>query len=202
MNSISMHKFTLLFTLLIFINPLLAQDTKQEVFEKINEWYLKHPKKYSLYINQNNATAKITRYHPKRIEEKNNLIDISFKGMEITLAFTKPLNIIGTHKDSLQKYFNYVSLTRIYNTINSEQWDIYPQTPTSSLRAKGVQFHSSRDAISASINWSIYTVSGYKNSKDCIEDRNIMDKEIKESCYVAVPKKLELEILLQNIPLK
>lgn len=197
-----MHKIILLFTILVFINPLFAQDTKQEVLEKINEWYVKHPKKYNLYINQNNATAKITRYHPERKEDKNNLIDISYKGMDITLAFSKPLHIIGTSKDSLQKYFNYVSLSRIYTTINSEQWDIYPKTPSSSLRANGVQFHSSRDALSATIHWSIYTVSGYKNSKECKEDRKIMDKGIKESCYIQVTKSLPIEIDIENLKIE
>ncbi|MGK0389179.1 MAG: hypothetical protein ACI94Y_001919 [Maribacter sp.] len=178
---------------------LLTQQPKSQIINNINTWYDSHPEKYSLIIKGKTASAKVSRYHPDRTDEKNDLIKISYKGMKVILKFTKPLDEISTDKDSLQKYISYLSLTNIYNEIPSKGWDVYPETPQSSLRGKGVEFTSGGDSISLNINWSIYTVMGYKNTKICTKERSISDSSISEKCYVAVNKRIPLEILITGL---
>jgi len=180
---------------------LFAQQSKKIVIKNISTWYDNHPNNYSFSINRNAASATGTRYHPERKDEKNTLIRISYEGMKITLAFTKSLDLISTHKDSLQKYFSYVSIDNLYININCNGWDIHPQTPSSSLRGKGVEFTSGGDSISLCINWSIYTVMGYKDTEYCDRVREVNDIGIDNSCYVAVDKRLPLEILINEVPI-
>ena len=187
-----------LFFFFFSISSVAPQQSKSQMIENINTWYENHPDKYSLSLNGSTASAKVTRYHPERQDEKNDLIEISYKGMEITLAFSRPLDEISTHKDSLQKYFSYVAIDDIYNNIVSDGWDTYPRTPSSSL-SKGVHFNAGGDSISLTINWSIYTVLGYKDSKKCNNERGIMDSGISESCYVSVDKNLPLEIIIDQL---
>jgi subtilisin family serine protease len=171
------------------------------VIKNINTWYDNHPKNYSFSINKSDASATVTRYHPKWKDEKNTLIRISNKEMNVTIAFTKSLDVISTHKDSLQKYFRYVSIDNIYNEIPATGWNIHPQTPLSSLRGKGVEFTAGGDSISLMINWSIYTVMGYKDTEKCHKEMAMMDMEIKDSCYVAVDKNVALEIIINDVPI-
>lgn len=178
---------------------LFAQEQKEKVIDAINSWYEQHPNTYSIFINGNDGFAKETRYHPERIDEKNNLIEISYKGMKITLAFDKPFDSISTYKDSLNTHFKYVAISKIYNDISSIGWDIHPLTPSSSMRGKGVLFTGGGDALSLVINWSTYTIMGYKNIKKCNEEMNMMDMGISESCFVAVNKVLPLEIRINNM---
>lgn len=186
---------------LCFISPVFAQESKSTATKKINAWYNDHPDNYSISINNNNASAKVTRYHPKRKDEKNTLIQITYEGMKITLGFTKPLDVISTHLDSLQKYLSDVSVEYIYSDIECNGWNIHPETPSSSLRGKGVRFTAGGDSLSLSINWSTYTVMGYRDSEKCNEERGMMDIGISDSCYVTVDKILPLEILINQVPI-
>jgi hypothetical protein len=194
-------KIKILTILLLSFSILNAQESKKTIVNNINSWYSKNPSKYSIEIKGDQASAQITRYHPERKEELDDLIRINYKGMRITLAFTKPLNVLTTNKDSLQKYFSYLSIDRIYNHIPSKGWDIYPKTPSNSLRGKGVTFTIGGDSISLNINWTTYTVFGYKDSEKCNNERAIMDGSVSESCYVSVEKKLPLEIQIIEVPI-
>jgi len=180
---------------------VLAQSSKKQITKSINAWYENHPSKYIISLNKNDAIAKITSYYPNRKNQKNDLIQMQYKGMKITLAFTKSLDSITTHKDSLQTYFSYVSLSNIYSTISSKKWNIHPQTPSSSLRNKGVTFNSGGNSLSYTINWSTYTIMGHRNSKSCNKERQMMDVGISESCYVSIRKKLPLVISVIEVPL-
>lgn len=184
---------------LLLASQLSAQITKKQVTKNIESWYKSHPEKYSISLTDSTTKAVITSYYPDRKYPKNNLIRLSHKGMKITLAFKKPLYLISTNKDSLQKYFNYIAIDDIYNDIPAEGWSIYPETPSSSLRGKGVQFTAGGNAISLVINWSTYIVLGYKDTEECNNARQVADSSIKESCIVFVRKRLPLEILVNQI---
>jgi hypothetical protein len=194
-------KVKLIILLLLSTTPIFAQQSKKEVLKSINFWYDNHSSKYIISMDRDNAFGNSTRYHPERYNELNNLIEITYNQMTITLAFSKPLDSISMHKDSLQKYYSYVSLHNIYSNITHKGWDIHPRTPSSSLRHKGVKFTEGGDAISLTINWSLYAVIGYKNSKGCNEESEIMDMGISESCYVSIRKNLPLEIKINKIPI-
>lgn len=188
--------------ILLFASTLFAQLSKKQVTEHINQWYDHNAEKYFLTIGGEEASAIITRYHPEQPEEKNDLIEIFYLGMEVQLGFDKDLEKISTHKDSLQKYFKYVALTNIYNEIPSSGWDIYPQTPTSSLRGEGLIFNSGGDSISLTINWSSYTVMGYRNTQKCDDELSMADNSISEECYVSVRKNMPLEVRISKTMLK
>lgn len=179
-----------------------AQLSKKQLIQNIDQWYLENPNKYSLNIVGKETNAIITRYHPERPEDKNDLIEILYKGMKVQLKFDQSLEEITTHKDSLQKHFQYVSLERINHVISSKGWDIYPRTPISSLHGKGVIFNSDGDSISLTIKWSIYTVMGYKDSKKCRNQLSFQDGTVSEDCYVSVRKNLPLEVLITKTKLQ
>jgi hypothetical protein len=63
-------KFNILFLSLILTVGAFAQQSKKQVKTNIETWYNNHPNKYVLSINKNEASPKITRYHPNRAEEK------------------------------------------------------------------------------------------------------------------------------------
>jgi hypothetical protein len=91
-----------------------VQVSKEKLTENINHWYTSIEGKYTLEIKGSKVNAKITRNHPERSEEKDDLIEITYKGMRMQLTFMKPIAEITTHKDSLQKYFNYISIDKIF----------------------------------------------------------------------------------------
>lgn len=175
--------------------------SKEELTENINNWYTSIGGKYTLEIKGRKANAKITRYHPERPEEKDDLIKITYKGMIMQLAFVKPIAEITTHKDSLQKYFHYISIDNIYNEISAGGWEIYPRTPQSSLDGEGVQFTGAGDVLGLQVNWSTYTVMGYKESKECQEELSMADNTISEGCYISVRKTVPLEIVVSGLKL-
>jgi hypothetical protein len=175
--------------------------SKEKLTQNINHWYTSIGGKYTLEIKGSKANAKITRYHPERPEEKDDLIEITYKGMRMQLAFMKSIAEITTHKDSLQKYFNYISIDNIYNEIPTEGWEVYPRTPQSSLDREGVQFTGTGDALGLQVNWSTYTVMGYKKSKECQEELSMADNSISEGCYVSVRKTVPLEIVVSGLML-
>tara|TARA_R110000787_G_scaffold41071_13_gene101610 strand:+ start:7481 stop:8080 length:600 start_codon:yes stop_codon:yes gene_type:complete len=178
-----------------------AQVSKKQVIKNIDQWYLENPDKYSLNIGGKEATAIITRYHTERPEEKNDLIEILYKGMKMQLKFDQELLEITTHKDSLQKHFQYISLERINHNISSKGWEIYPRTPISSLHGKGVIFNSGVDSVSLTINWSTYTVMGYKDSKKCRNQLSFEDATVSQDCSVSVRKNLPLELIITKVKL-
>lgn len=179
-----------------------AQLSKKQVTENINQWYDGNTEQYFVKIEGKEASAIITRYHPERPEEKNDLIEVFYKGMKVQLKFDQGLEKISTHKDSLQQHFQYLALTDIYNDIPAKGWDIYPQTPTSSLRGKGVIFNSGGDSISLTINWSLYIVMGYKDAKKCRDELSTSDGSVSEECYVSVRKNIPLSVLVSKTMLK
>lgn len=194
-------KLVITFLIAISACTAFAQQSKKQVTKNIEAWYDQYPEKYSLSIHGKEASATVTRYHPERADEKNDLIEISFEGMGLTLKFDQPLDQITAHKDSLQKHFSYVSLSNIYSEIPSKGWNIHPEAPQSAMRGKGVKFTSSGDSLSLSINWSIYTVMGYKDSDKCDEERSVADGTVGKACYVAVNKRIRLEILIVGVPI-
>ncbi|MCP4180141.1 MAG: hypothetical protein GY756_20445 [bacterium] len=195
-------KLLIILMLSLSVCTLNKQLTKKQVIENINNWYLENPEQYSIEIKGKGSTANITRYHTERPEEKDDLIEITYKGMIIQLIFTKPLDEISTNIDSLQKYFNYISLNNIYNKIPSAGWDIYPRTPLSSLSGKGVNFTSGGESLSLTIDWSIYSVMGYKDSEKCKDELSTLDGSVSEECQVFVDKKIPLKLVITEVPLK
>lgn len=178
---------------------LQAQVSQKKLIENINEWYEEYEQGYFLTLTNDKTTASIKRYHPERPEEKDDIIEIKHGQMKIVLKFDSPIAEITTHPDSLQKHFSYVSISRIYNDIPSKGWDIYPRTPQSSMRGKGVKFTSGGDAISLKINWQTYTVMGYKDSQKCHDQLSIEDGAVSEDCYTSVRKKIPLEITITDV---
>lgn len=192
-------KFLLSVLLLFFAYSLNAQLSKKEITKNIHAWQAKNAEKYVLNLKGEEVAAKITRYHPERPKAQNDLIEVFYKGMKVQLKFEKPLQEISTHKDSLQKYFSYVSLNKIYNNIVSDGWNVYLETPSNSLRGKGVTFESENGVVSLSIHWTIYAITGYKNSKKCTEELEMEDSSAPEYCFVLVKKKIPLEVFITEI---
>ncbi|MFT5859957.1 MAG: hypothetical protein ACI865_002064 [Flavobacteriaceae bacterium] len=188
-------------TSLLIISSLssCAQLSKKQVTENIDNWYLEHSDYYAVELTGKDAVATITRYHPERPEEKNDLIAIDYRGMHIEMKFAKPIAEISTHKDSLQRYLTYVSLHNIYTEIADKGWPVYPRSPQSSLDATGVKFTKGGESISLTINWSTYTVMGYKDSKKCNNELGIADGSVSEECYVAIDKRLPLEVTVTDV---
>lgn len=195
-------KLTISVLIMLSACIITAQQSKQKVIKNIHTWYENNTEKYTLSIKENEANAIITKHHPERSNEKNDLIKISYEGMKIELKFSKPIEEITTHKDSLQKYFSYVSLTNIYTKIPSKGWKVHPRTPQSSLRGKSLKFVSGGDSISLNLNWSIYSVIGYKDNTKCDKERSIADGVVSESCYIAVDKAIPLELTIIGIALE
>jgi len=194
-------KLLLIAVLTLTCQTSMAQLSKIQVAENIDNWYIDNPNQYSVEISGDAAQANITRYHPERADEKNDLIEINYKGMQIEMKFSKPLAEISTHKDSLQKYFSYVSFHNIYNEIEDDGWDVYPQTSQSSMNGEGVVFSQGGDPISLRINWSTYTVMGYKDSKKCHNELGIADGSVSDECYVSVRDELPLEVDVTDVKL-
>ena len=138
----------------------------------------------------------------KEQNEKNDLIEVHYKGMKVTLKFDAPIEKITTRKDSLQKHFSYLSITNLYNEIPATSWHVYPKTPSSSLRGKGIEFTKGGESISIEIQWSIFAVTGYRDTKKCNQERAIADGSVSENCYVNVRKKLPLKLSFTNLSLK
>ena len=181
--------------------PGSAQLLKSEIEHNINEWLNEHNEGYELILNKE-AEAKVTRYHPERENEKNDLIEVAYKGMKITIKFKKPFEEITLQKDSLQKYVDYLSIHNIFNDISAEGWDIYPSTALSALRGKGIEFTAGGKNIGFKITWEFFMVGGYKNSKKCHEELGIEDGSISDHCMVAVRKKLPLWIVAEKVKLE
>lgn len=81
-------------------------------------------------------------------------------------------------------------------------WNIYPRTPQSSLNGTGVIFTSGGESVSMTINWSTYTVMGYKDSKKCNDELGVEDGSVSDDCYVSVQKNLPLEIIITKVLLE
>ncbi len=192
-------------TLLLFLGSLFfvytgnAQLSKNDITKSIHAWQTENAEKYVIKLDGTQVAAIITRYHPERPEEENDLIEVVYKGMKIQLKFAKPLKEITAHNDSLQKYFSYVSFSKIYNNIPSVGWNVHPQTPSSSLRGKGVTFTSENRTLSISIYWSIYAITGYKDSKKCNEAFAMEDSSAPEECFVHIAKNIPFEVLITGV---
>lgn len=178
-----------------------AQLSKSQVTDHITAWYASHPDTYELRISGNEAEARVTRYHPERLEESDDLIEINYQGMRIQLKFDKPLAEITLSADSLQLYFSYVSIDGICHDIPSSGWDIHPHTPASSLRKQGVTFSDTDGGLDITIRWSIYTVMGYRDSQKCRDELSPADGSVSEDCYVSVDAVLPLLIAFSRLRL-
>jgi hypothetical protein len=195
-------KIFLTFILFLSIFNGNAQLTKKQILSNINKWYVEHPEKYLLDINGKDAIASITNYHPERETERNDLIVIKYRGMEMELKFSKPIDEISTQSDSLNNYFSYISLNKIYHEIPMKGWRIYPRTALSSLRGGGVVFSQEGDSLNLSLNWSIFGVFGYRDTKECDKELSIEDGSVSEICFVSVRKDLPLIISITNLQIK
>lgn len=197
-----------IYTVILFVGILwsfvscggYSELSKEALTQNINDWYASIGDEYRLELGSE-VTAKITRYHPERPEEKDDLIKITYKGMVIQLAFNKPLAEISTHKDSLEKYFSYISVDKIYNEISAEGWKAYPRTPQSSLRGEGVLFTGDEGVFGFQVNWSIYNVLCYSESKECKEALSMTDIPSSEACYVSIRKRIPLKIVVSGLSL-
>jgi hypothetical protein len=179
-----------------------AQMSQKQVLENIDAWYAKHGDLYDLIIDGVKAKAVVTRYHPERPEEKNDIIEIEYKGMKVTLKFMKPLAEISTAADSLQKYFDYVSTHNIYTDIKTPGWPVYPKTGQSAMRGSGVQFSTNSENIDIVITWSVYTVFGYQQSQRCNEQLSISDGSVSDGCMAFRRKNIGLRITFQDLLIK
>ena len=195
-----MRSYSTLILCIISFNTQ-AQLSKSQVTNHITAWYASHPDTYELRISGNEAEARVTRYHPERAEESDDLIEINYQGMRIQLKFDKPLAEITLSADSLQLYFSYVSIDGICHDIPSSGWDIHPQTPASSLRKQGVTFSEVDGGLDITIRWAIYTVMGYRDSQKCRDELSLADGSVSEDCYVSVDAVLPLLIAFSRLRL-
>ncbi len=195
-------KFSYILLFICFTSGLHAQISKEKLTQNINAWCDENAKNYTVHVVGKDAAVKITRYHPERADEEDDILEILYEGMKITLMFDTPLSEITTHQDSLQNHFSYVAIHNIYNEIPSKGWNIYPRTPQSSLRGKGVNFTSHGNSLGIKINWSTFSVMGHKDSKKCNDELSMADGSISNHCYVSVRKSIPLEILISDISLK
>lgn len=122
--------------------------------------------------------------------------------MRITLRFKKPLEEITTHKDSLQKHFDYVSLSRICHNISTPGWDTSLETSLNALRGTGVTFHAGGDVLSLSLDWTISHSMSYKNTSKCRREMAIEDGSVSEGCYAQVAQRIPLHIEVKGLVLK
>lgn len=187
-----------LLTLLVLTSMActFADISKTEAEKRIEKWYTEHPDVYEIDVKGNDAVAEITRYHTERPEEHDDLIQVNWKGMTITMSFSKPLSEIEKTAEAFQEHFWYVAIDDIYADIDVPGWEVYPRTPVSSNDDKKcVQFTEvTADHIAFELNWETYTVFGYSDSNKCQEELEIMDAGVSEECYVGVEKRLPLKI--------
>lgn len=189
----------------ILIVPLLivlfsCQLPKPEVKRRISEWYQKQGDSYDLTITD--AIGKISRYHPERADEEDDLIVTKWKGMTVTLAFKKPMKDIKWTVESLQENLSFYVLDDIYHDIESDGWEIYPRTPISS-NSEGLRFTQvNKESISFKITWETYTVFGYSKTNACQEELEIADSTMPKECYVGLEKRLPLNFEFQKVRIK
>ncbi|MFT5892950.1 MAG: hypothetical protein ACI9Y7_003065 [Dokdonia sp.] len=174
--------------------------SKEAVTENINNWYASIGEEYRLELKGSEVRGEITSHNglPK---EQCGLIKIKYRGMRMELSFMKPIAEITIHKDSLQKYFHYISINDVYNEISTRGWETYPHTSQSSLRGEGVDFTGDGDVLGFQVKWSIYAVLSYGESDECKELLSITDMPSNEACFVAVGKTLPLEITVSGVVL-
>lgn len=176
-----------------------AQGSKKQITANMETWLASHADGYTIDISDKEGTALVTRYHPERPEEKNDLIEVNYKGMTITLKFKKPLAEITTHKDSLQKYYDYVGLSRIYHDIETPGWNTHVQTPSSPMRGKGVIFTQGGEHISFTLNWQLSYAMAYRDTEKCNEELQIEDGSVSEDCFSHVSRKIPLVIEVKAV---
>ena len=171
----------------------LTQTPKAKVKSLIKEWYKKHNKGYSLSVKEG-AKASISRYHPYRPDEYDDLILVKWKGMTITMAFKQPIANIKWTAEGLQEAFSYIVIDEIYNDIPVSGWEIFPETPQSSS-SEGVKFTKVADGeLTFTVDWQTYTVFGYSETSFCQGELEIADSYMPEKCFVGVRKDLPLHI--------
>lgn len=191
---LSAFAFLFLTAILFSFSVAPSDMPKEKVQKKIQKWFDKHPESYELTLTNNNVSAETGRYHPERPEEKNHLIYVHYHDMEITLAFSKPFEDFEWNKENLTKYFSYVSIYKIYHTVKTPGWDIYPRTAQSSNRT-GVVFSSvTQNSIAFTMDWCIFSFMGYRTTENCQKALGIEDSSAPEECYVSIRKKLPLHI--------
>ena len=172
----------------LFLMPI----SKEKMQAEIENWYSKNEKGYA--IEATAATAKISRYHPERADEKDELLQIDWYGMNVTIAFKKPIADISWQKDSLQAYFNYIVVDNIQNRIASAGWSVYPILPVSSY-SEGFLINSAEaGAIDFSFSAEIFAVRADRDNEKCKEERAIPDKSIDADCFVQVEKNIAFRL--------
>ncbi|MGB0523110.1 MAG: hypothetical protein ACPGJS_09125 [Flammeovirgaceae bacterium] len=180
--------------LIVSVILLACQTPKEEAETRIKQWYNKQAQGYSLVVQGTEAIATITRYHPERPTEKNDLIRITWKGMSITLAFKKPIQEIEWTESALEQNLSYYVVDDIYHNIDLKGWEVHPQTPQSSTSV-GLEFTTVAEGkLAFSIDWETYAVFGYSQSAACQEQLEIADASLPEACYINVEQRIPLHI--------
>ena len=183
--------YSLIVYFILSLSLAACQTSRKDALNRINTWYKQHADGYNLQLS---GKAEITRYHPDQAEEKNDLMRISWKGMDITIAFKKPLSDFTWTSQSLQDNLSYYVIDDIYNDINLSGWKVYPETLSSSA-THGLVFHKIENkTLRFSIDWEIYTVFGYAQSTYCQGQLQIADSSVPEDCFIGVDKRLPLHL--------
>lgn len=185
--------FILSITFLIFGFSAKKSLTKTQVEANILKWYTSNENGYQIEID-NKGLTEITRYHTERPEEPNTLIRVTYKGMEITMAFDTLAAPIIDSPTLLQSHLKYYSIDNIYHDIVSDGWDISPKTPQSS-NSKGLTFSfNDQQKVQFNIDWKIFTVMGYSLEEHCQKELGIADGSISEPCLVSVRQNLPINV--------
>jgi hypothetical protein len=165
----------------LFLMPISAENIQVE----IENWYSKNANGYTI-----SATS--------GAEKKGNSLNIDWHGMAVSIDFKKNMADITLHKDSLQAYFNNISIDKIQNRIASAGWAAYPQLAVSSY-SEGVIF---TDAEQGHINFKftaeIFAVRADRNNEKCKQQREIkdstLDNTLDNTCFVEVKKTIPFRL--------
>lgn len=166
--------------------------TKSSAEKRVAEWYEATGAQYKLDIKDVPAT--ITRFDPENPNAGRNEIRVTWKGMVITLSFSKPIDIANLTTESLAETFSYVSVDDVFAEIETPGWKLRPSTPSSS-HEEGVQFQEvTGEHLRFTVDWETYAVVGYSNKEACQEQLKIADNSLSKDCIVNVEKRLPLHL--------
>lgn len=190
------------FTLVTFLScEFLGGDiTQAEANKRIEQWYAEQGDQYNLDLSDKKVDLKVTRYHPERPEEKDDMITAEYEGMTITIMFGKPLADIPRTEAAFKENFWYVSLDDIYSDISVPGWDVNPRTPQSSKSEPScIEFTKVTDTeLAFEINWEIYTVFGYGTNDFCQDALGIADSSMPDECMAGVEKRIPIKVTVDG----
>lgn len=166
--------------------------SKAKAEERVAKWYEATGAQYKLDIKD--VPAVITAFDAQNPNDGRNEIALTWKGMAVTLAFSKPIDKANITKEFLDENFTYITIDNIFAEIDTPGWKLNPRTPVSS-NEEGVKFQEVADGhLRFTVDWETYTILGYSNKQACQEQLNIADNSISKDCYVTVEKRVPLHL--------